>query len=311
VASLRLHAELAREGLDTGFTRQGAVNVYTTERAFEAGRREAADQAERGIKSEVLDPVEARELEPALADGLAGAVYYPEEAHCIPRSFMVAVAAAAAEAGATIRTGVEVRRLDLRDGRVESVETTDGPLHPGTVVLANGAWASRLARHLGVTLPVEGGKGYHLDLSGDGADPRIPVYMQEFRVIATPMGRILRLAGTLQLTGLSTRIDRVRVRAILEAGARVLRGVGRERVVEVWGGIRPCPPDGLPIIGRSRRVDNVIFATGHAMKGLHLAPVTGKLVADLLEGKEPSFDLGPLSPDRFARDRGESVKHMI
>jgi D-amino-acid dehydrogenase len=95
------------------------------------------------------------------------------------------------------------------------------------------------------------------------------------------------------------RLDRIRVTATLNAGVRTLRGIHPGRVTEVWRGIRPCTPDGLPVIGRSARIENVVFATGHAMKGLHLAPATGSLVADLVTGQTPVHDLGPLSPDRF------------
>jgi D-amino-acid dehydrogenase len=123
--------------------------------------------------------------------------------------------------------------------------------------------------------------------------------MQEARVIATTFEDRLRLSGTLQLTGLDTRLDRVRAMAILEAGNRTLREISRSRVSEVWRGIRPCAPDGLPVIGRSGRVENVVFATGHAMKGLHLAPTTACLVADLLTGTEPAIDMKPFRPDRF------------
>jgi D-amino-acid dehydrogenase len=94
-------------------------------------------------------------------------------------------------------------------------------------------------------------------------------------------------------------MDRVRAMATLHAGVRTLRDVRPERVTEVWRGIRPCTPDGIPVIGRSGRVENVVFATGHAMKGLHLAPVTGSLVADIVTNGAPTHDLGPLSPDRF------------
>jgi D-amino-acid dehydrogenase len=166
-------------------------------------------------------------------------------------------------------------------------------------VVANGVWAAQLSRRIGRHLPVEGGKGYHLDLELAGTDPTIPVYMQEARVIATPFENRLRLAGTLQLTGLDMRLDQVRVAATLNAGVRALRGIDPGRVTEVWRGIRPCTPDGLPVIGRSDRIQNAVFATGHGMKGLHLAPATGTLVADLVTGQDPMHDLAPFSPDRF------------
>jgi D-amino-acid dehydrogenase len=297
--SLELHQALAAGGLDTGLRALGAINVYETEDAFASGRAEAQALAAHEIKSQVLGPSEARSLEPALSEGVVGAVFYPDEAQCEPERFLLAAAEAAAAAGAVIRTRAEVFGVRVRAGRVTALETTLGEVRPLQVVVANGAWTAELSRRLGLRLPVEGGKGYHLDLERASSDPSIPVYMQEARVIATPFDDRLRLAGTLQLTGLDLRLDRVRVAATLNAGVRTLRGIHPERVTEVWRGIRPCTPDGLPVIGRSARVENVVFATGHAMKGLHLAPATGSLVADLVTGQPPPHDLAPFSPDRF------------
>lgn len=301
--SLELHQALAAAGLDTGLRTLGAVNVYETEEAFAAGRAEAQALAAHEIKSQALGPEEARELEPALSDRVVGAVFYPDEAQCEPERFLLAAAEAATAAGATIRTRAEVFDVRVRSGRATELETTHGRVRPGEVVVANGAWSAQLSRRVGVFLPVQGGKGYHLDLEQARSDPTIPVYLQEARVIATPFDNRLRLAGTLQLTGLDMRLDRVRVAATLNAGVRTLRGIDPGRVTEVWRGIRPCTPDGLPVIGRSARLENVVFATGHAMKGLHLAPATGTLVADLITGQAPTQDLAPFSPDRFGRVR--------
>jgi D-amino-acid dehydrogenase len=298
-SSLELHQRLAADGLDTGLRSLGAINIYETEAAFAAGRAEAHALTAHEIKSQVLGPSEARELEPALSDGVVGAVFYPDEAQCEPERFLLAATEAATAAGAVIRTRAEVFDVRVRAGRVQALETTQGAVVPGEVVVANGVWTAQLSRRIGLHLPVEGGKGYHLDLERAETDPTIPVYLQEARVIATPFDDRLRLAGTLQLTGLDMRLDQVRVAATLHAGVRALRGIDPGRVTEVWRGIRPCTPDGLPVIGRSDRARNVVFATGHAMKGLHLAPATGALVADLLTGREPIHDLAPFSPDRF------------
>jgi D-amino-acid dehydrogenase len=302
-ASLELHKQLVQQGLDTGLEVLGAINVYETERAYASGVAEAEDLSTHGIKTQVMTADEARTFEPALSERIVGAVFYPEEAQCDPERFMLAVAAAAEEAGAIVCTRAEVLDATVVRGRVERLDTTIGEIRPGQVVVANGAWTAELGRRLGLPIPVEGGKGYHVDLTPTETDPKVPVYMQEARVIATPYADRLRLAGTLQLTGLSMRMDRVRVRATLASGMRTLRGIDGARVTEVWRGIRPCTPDGLPILGRSERLANAVFATGHAMKGLHLAPETGRVIADVVLGGEPGRDLAPFSPDRFRLGR--------
>jgi D-amino-acid dehydrogenase len=293
-ASLELHAELAGD-VPTGFERRGVLNVYATSESLAAGRREAEGS---GLSFRALRRAEALELEPALGDPAIGAVYYPDEAHCDPLRFVEAVGEAARQAGAEIRTGVQVRRLRRTNGAV-GVELEGSELRPGTVVLAAGAWSGGLAGSAGVYLPLEGGKGYHVDLEAAEGDPRIPVWLQESWTIATPLPGRLRLAGTLELAGLDTRIDRRRADAVRAGGVRGLRGLADRRVIDVWAGLRPCTPDGLPVIGRPDGLRGLVLATGHAMKGTSLAPVTARLVGELVAGETPSHELAPFGADRF------------
>src|SRR5581483_8840266 len=117
----------------------------------------------------------------------AGAVFYPDDAHCDPYAFVHAVGRAALEAGAEVRPRTEVLALRRRNGRVDAVQTTTGELAAGTVVVAAGAWTPQLVRPLGVYAPVEGGKGYHVDLESGEGDPQVPLWSHETRVIATPL----------------------------------------------------------------------------------------------------------------------------
>jgi D-amino-acid dehydrogenase len=293
LASLALHAELAELG--TSFERRGILSVFETEAGFDAARREPK---EPGLHAEVLAAEEAVQLEPSLLPGLAGAVFHPQEAQVDPERYVAAIGAAATEAAAVLQTRVEVRAL-RRHNEAVAVETSDGELRPSTVVLAAGAWTSSLARRLGVSIPVTGGKGYHVELATTGDDPRVPILLPETRCAVTPLDGRLRLTGTLEICGLDLGVNERRVDAIRDAAARVLRN-GRERQAgSVWAGLRPCTPDGLPVIGRCERVPALVVATGHAMKGMALAPVTARLVAELVAGEPSSHDLSPFRPDRF------------
>jgi D-amino-acid dehydrogenase len=251
-----------------------------------------------GLRFESLDSTGALALEPALGPQTRGAVYYPDEAHCDPLRFVQAVGRAALELGVDVRTGAAAR-LRRTNGAVV-VETSNCDLRPNVVVLAAGAWSGRLARDVGVFVPLEGGKGYHVDLEAANGDLRVPTWLQESWVIATPLPGRLRLAGTLELAGLDPSIDRVRADAVRRGGVRSLPRLEGRRVLDVWAGLRPCTPDGLPVIGRPPGLDGLIVATGHAMKGTSLAPVTARLVSELVSGATPSHDLAPFSPARFA-----------
>jgi D-amino-acid dehydrogenase len=154
-------------------------------------------------------------------------------------------------------------------------------------------------------LPIQPAKGYSVTYEMPDGGPRMPMLLGEARVGVTPMrterARILRFAGTLELAGLDLSIDRRRVDAIRRAARQYLRLPEEPPLIEIWRGLRPCTPDGLPYLGRPRALDNVVVATGHAMIGVSLGPVTGMLVAQLVAGERPMLDLLLLDPDRFVR----------
>ncbi len=296
--SLHLHLELAEKGVNTGLEQSGTLNAYTSDSALTEAIHEAAENGEAGINFRLLTGDEAREFEPSLTSNVTGGVLYEDEAHCDPHLFVQEVGKAARAAGADIQTGVEVFGLSRRNGGID-ISTSTGSIRAATVVLAAGAWTPGLGRQLGQFVPVEGGKGYHIDLTAAPSDPKVPVLLNETRVIATPLPGRLRLAGTLELAGLDLSVDRVRVEAIQRSVSQAVSGLENREVVEVWRGLRPCTPDGLPIIGRPDDADDVLLATGHAMLGLALAPITGRLLGELVAGETPSHDLEALRPDRF------------
>lgn len=300
-ASLDLYRELAAlPGLEFGFRQDGVLAVFRTAAGLEHGRREAAVLEAAGIGATVLDPGGARGLEPALRGDVAGGVHFPGDAHVTPDRFVRGLARVAEALGTRLLTATEVLGFVRRGSRIVTVETTRGDLAAEQVVLAAGAWSGPLARGLGLDLPLQPAKGYSITCARPATGPRMPLLLGEARVAVTPMGDALRFAGTLELAGLDLTIDRRRLAAIRHAVPRYLAGDASVTVREIWRGLRPCSPDGLPYIGRPARCDNLIVATGHAMIGVSLGPVTGALVAQLATGERPMLDLTPLRPERFA-----------
>jgi len=130
----------------------------------------------------------------------------------------------------------------------------------------------------------------------------MPIMAYEARVTLAPMGQDIRLAGTLEMSGLNTHVDRRRVRAMVSGIRRYVTGLDETEIdpATAWCGMRPCTPDGLPIIGRPPSLDNLIVATGHAQIGMTLGPITGRLVSQIAAGTEPELDVTAVAPDRFA-----------
>jgi D-amino-acid dehydrogenase len=212
-----------------------------------------------------------------------------------------AVGELAVDEGVDVRTGVEVLKVRRRGDRIASLWTTEGDVVADQVVLAAGVWSAELARSLGVRLPIEAGKGYHVDVEARPGDPDVPIWLHESRVVITPLGDRLRLAGTLELSGTDGGVDARRVRAIVESARQAMPSLASRRTLRIWRGMRPCTPDGLPVIGRVPKAKNAVLATGHGMWGLQLAPLTGSLVSDIVAGETPELDVHPLRPARFER----------
>jgi len=169
-------------------------------------------------------------------------------------------------------------------------------------VLCGGSWTQALARQLRIRLPMQAGKGYSLTLPQPRQLPAICSIFHEARVAVTPMGGALRFGGTMEIDGMSEEINPVRVRGIINAVPKYFPDFTAKDFegVQPWRGLRPCSPDGLPYVGRAARYSNLSIATGHAMMGLSLGPITGKLVAEIVSGEKPGIDIGMLSPDRYA-----------
>lgn len=170
------------------------------------------------------------------------------------------------------------------------------------VVLATGPYSLKLARRLGVRLPVQPGKGYHRDVAiGPNGAPalRIACVLNESAVFCTPLYTKVRFAGTMEFSGVNRVMRPERLRQLTRAAREVFPGLGTARASSEWCGLRPMSVDGLPIVGPLPGVEGVSVATGHGMLGLTLAPVTGEMIANhVLLGSDPR--IGALSPARFA-----------
>jgi len=289
---------LIEESLDVAYQTTGLMNVCRTRAGFQQLVERARLLEREGFQPKILSPSEARQQEPRLRDDITGAVLWTEDAHCDPHRFVCALADAASRRGAHFRFGCEVTRLHLgNDGRVSELDTTGGSLRAKHVVIAAGAWTVRLARSVGLRIPLEAAKGYHAEVH-DFEPIRVPMIFHEHTFAATPLGNRLRLAGTMEFIGLRGELDRLRAEQLLTHARLYLKNLSGDDS-SAWCGLRSCTPDSLPLIGRSSVVPNLVFATGQGMLGLTLAPLTGSAVTALVTGGAADPHIHCLSPGRF------------
>jgi len=301
-ASLKLFDGLAAlENVQFNYEKKGVVQIFSSRRELDKGVEEARRLREYGIASQVLGDGELAPYCRHWRNAGVGGIYFPQDAQLIPDRFVHQLAGHVENNGIDLLTSAEVIGFDISGRRVNAVKTTRGDIKPQEVILAGGAWSGNLARELNIKLPLEPAKGYSVTYKRPPSCPDIPFILAEAKVVLTPMAEMLRLAGTLELAGFDMSINNRRLQAVRNAVSDYFPDFKPKNLelIEIWRGLRPCSPDGLPYLGRSRRYDNLIIATGHGMKGISLAPITGKLVAQLAAGEQPQIDLAAMSVDRF------------
>jgi D-amino-acid dehydrogenase len=261
----------------------------------------AEEAAEIGVEARVLDAGETAALDPDVRMDVAGSVYFPQDSHLDPARFLAGLRKRIREGGGEIVGGVEIDAIERVAGRVTAVSGGGRVFSGDQFVIAGGVWSAGLVRGLGLRLPMQAGKGYSLTLAEPVQMPKLCSILAEARVAVTPMGGRLRFAGTMEIGGLGMESDPRRVRGIVRSVPGYFPEFREEDFSNTrpWVGLRPVSPDGLPYLGRAPGCENAIVAAGHGMLGLSLGPVTGKLVAEMLEGVETSVDVGRLGVGRF------------
>jgi len=303
LASRACFEELAElQDNDFGLVKKGLVMLCREERTLEEEAHMAELARSMGIPAEMLDAAGIARLDPSVTMDVRGGVYFPKDCHLSPNRFMAGLRRLLEAQGVAIHWNTEVTGWRREGRQVIAVHTTRGDMMADQFVLCGGAWSPSIGRDLELSIPMQAGKGYSLTLERPRQLPTICAIFTEARVAVTPMGSSLRFGGTMEIAGVNDTVDPRRVRGIVKSVPRYYPKfkTGDFEDVSVWHGLRPCSPDGLPYLGRVRRYDNLVLATGHAMLGLSLGPITGRLTGEILAGDAPSIDLGLLDPERYA-----------
>lgn len=293
--------ELSVDGVQFEQHRDGILFAYIDPRHLEADLKGLEPLANFGVK--VPKPLwgdAVHELEPALADVITGGYWMEEERHVRPDSLMSGLVEWLSERMVDIRPDTPVLGITHHNGRVTAVKVPGGAIECDHAVIASGAWSGEVAKLAGAKVPMTGGKGYCIDFTPPPHPVRHALYLHEARVAVTPMEGMVRLGGTMELSGINSRIRPERVRAITRTGGACLRDWPTEPGHHRVGyGHRPLTPDGLPVIGMLPGFTNLSISSGHAMLGVTLAPATADALSDLvMTGKRPDV-LRPFDPKRF------------
>lgn len=298
---------LAEEGALDLIRETGQLYLYR-DRAHHAKDAEGwALRQRHGLRVEVLDGAAAiRALEPDMQGDYALGLFLPEQGSSVnPLRQAQVVARGVERLGGTLRREA-VRALATEAGRVTGAMTAAGLVEAEQVVLAAGAWSARLLAPLGLRVPLETQRGYHVMLPEAGVSLRRPVVPADRKAFLSPMENGLRVAGTVEFGGLEAPPTPRRAELLLEDLRMAFPQARTAGAQGFWMGHRPCLPDSLPVLGPVRAWPGLWCAFGHGHLGLTGSAPTGALLARAMLGPPPNLDLAPFAAERFGESRSRS-----
>jgi D-amino-acid dehydrogenase len=294
----------AATGIAYDDRQQGTLQLFRTQKQLDHAGADVAVLEQHGVPYQLLDPAGCVAAEPGLATAqvaITGGLRLPNDETGDCRMFTERLAAMASDLGVVFRYGVGIDGLRTDSGRIADVATSAGVMAADTYVVALGSYSPTMLRALGIAVPVYPIKGYSLTVPiADASVAPVSTVMDEtFKVATTRLGDRIRVGGTAEIAGYDNTLRRHR-RGPLDRSLRDLfPKAGDATKATFWCGLRPMTPDGTPVLGRSERYPNLYLNTGHGTLGWTMAAGSGRVMADLVTGREPDIETGDLGLARY------------
>ena len=315
--SKALYQDLAKiPNFDFSFEEKGLMILCKTSHVYEEEIAVAKQANELGLKTKTLNINELHQLEPEVKPDVAGAIFYEGDAHLYPNQLVKKLKTHLEKQGVKFLYNTEVTGFEVEKDQIKSIKIKQSvgestpqlnaaclSLITQHLIIATGSWSPILTKLLDLNLPMQAGKGYSVT-NEQKIDKKlnIPSILMEARVAITPMSdNLIRFGGTMEIGGLNDEINMNRVRGIIKAVPNYFPDyrIDMPQKEQIWYGLRPCSPDGLPYIGRTNKYKNLVIASGHAMMGVSLAPATGKLVQQIIDNQQTTLDIELYKPERY------------
>ncbi|WP_028298806.1 NAD(P)/FAD-dependent oxidoreductase [Olivibacter sitiensis] len=297
-----LYQDLAKEdGFDFELRNDGILMLFKTEKTAEEEHHLAAEAKALGLDIQILNKEEVQALEPNTKLDVLGAVHYKCDSHLYPNALMHQLIRYIENKGATIRKQEKVTGFEIVGKEIRALITSKGKVATRLVLLTGGAELPQLAKTAGLRIPIMPGKGYSF-MHDTGRKQLVhPSLLLEARVAVTPMNGQVRFGGTMELAALNNQINMNRVEGIVNAIPKYYPDIQltMPKKEDIWFGFRPCSPDGLPYLGFSGKLKNLMVAGGCGMMGLSLGPAVGKIISDLANKHPLPVSIAPFDPERF------------
>lgn len=298
--SMHWFDEYVRDGVQFEMHKQGLLMAFISEEKYQHHVDDLDVAEEVGLEPRCLTGDGLRVQEPALSDNVPYGIYFPHERGLRSETLAPGLLTRARELGVEVLENTPFEGIVRSGDRVTAVKTSDGRVLCDAVVVTAGVWAGEIAKSFGVRIPIQPGKGYSIEYTTPPVQLRQPTSFADAKVVGSPLGSALRLAGTMEFSGFGTDVNQVRVAAIRRAPSRFIRGWNPDAASNPpWAGMRPMTPDSLSVIGRLGSFDNAFIAAGHGMLGMTMAPATAQAVVEMIETNREPERLRQFSPKRF------------
>ena len=294
---------LQAPGFDFAYEHKGLLEIFQTDEGGDHAKHTCEKAHELGLTDTVMLSIdELRQLEPQTTINAKGAMWFKCDAHCYPDKLMKNLISYLRNNGVQLITDAEVTAFERSNGKITKVISNSTDYEADEIIIASGSWSRQTAALMDLKIPLMPGRGYSVTLENSPYKINYPSVLIEGRVALTPMnGNKIRFGGTMEITSHKTPPRMNRVQGILDAVKKYYTefDVPFPAKEKIWYGYRPCSADGLPYIGRTKKLNNLVVATGHSMLGLSLGAGTGKLVDEIINHKPSSMDLAPFAVERF------------
>lgn len=302
--SLDLYKQLKQSSdFEFDFKNSGLLMMCKEEKTLKEEQALVKEAKEIGLNAEILNSDDLKKLEPNASFNVLGASYFKDDSKIQPYDFIIAIKNYLEKNGVNIYENCLIEDVNISNGKVVSiVDSSNNDYSFDQYVFTTGIYTSKIAKKFNLNLPMQGGKGFSfITEKNEALDFSTPMILAEEKVAVTPYSDYVRFGGTMMLGVNDLTINDRRINNIKKAANSYINGleISESSMKDIWAGLRPCSPDGIPYIGRSDSLSNVIIATGHAMMGVSLGPATGKIVSDLINENNTDLNIQKMNLNRF------------
>ncbi len=281
------------------YDHKGLLMLCKHEKSLEKENEVVRLAVANGLDAKMLNKQEIKKIEPNINVDSIGAAYFGCDHHTTPGELIEALKKFIKQKGVKCFTNTEIKDYNIANNKIDSISVSNQILKFDEYILSAGTWTSQICKKLGIDILLQAGKGYSVNSKSD-TGISCPAILVEAKCAVTPMNGFTRFSGTMEISSVNNRIRKNRVDAIcnsVESFYPSIKVSSSERENARFG-FRPISADGVPYIGRTNKLDNVIIATGHGMMGWSMSTGTGKIISEIISNKKTSIDINRFNPNR-------------